>query len=88
MSIRTEKKLAEFGRWWEYNTKSSDDTDALAWKLPENMLKRTELLAKGMDSLAHIYIDLCEDIKVLEGRGTIGRNVNKIVTPDNVLRRN
>ena len=88
MSIRTETKLLEFGKWWEYNSKGTDNDGNYQMKLPEDMGKRTEMLAQAIDALSHIYIDIVEDIRVLEGRGTIGRNMNKIITPDNVLGRN
>lgn len=88
MSERTEKQLLEFGKWWEWNTKGTDDGGGTVWKLPEDINKRTELIAKGMDSLAHIYISLAEDIKILEGRGMIAKNFDRIITPDNVLGRN
>lgn len=88
MSIRTEKKLAELGQWWEYHTKGTDDKDAICIKLPDDPNKSAELYYKAMDAMFHIYIDLCEDIKVLEGRGTIGKNVQNIITPGNVLGRN
>jgi len=88
MSLRTEKKLAEVGRWWEYHTKATDDKDAVCIKLPEDPKKAAELYYKAMDSMLHIYIDLCEDIKVLEGRGHIGKNMKNIITPSNILGRN
>ena len=88
MSVRTEQKLLEFGKWWEYNTKGTDSEGATVTKLPEDFDKRTQMIAKAIDSLAHIYIDIVEDIRVLEGRGMLGRNMNKIITPDNILGRN
>jgi hypothetical protein len=88
MSERTEKKLAEFGQWWHYHAGINEAEGVLDFKLPEDMNKRTELMAKAVHSLAHIYIDIVEDIRVLEGRGPIGSKVSKIITPDNVLKRN
>ena len=86
MSVRTERKLLEFGKWWELHSKGTDDGGAITLKLPEDLNKRTELVAKAVDSLSHIYIDIVEDLKVLEGRGAIGKNTN-IITPDNQLPR-
>ena len=88
MSVRTEKRLLEFGKWWEYHSKGTDDKGGVTYRLPEDMGKRTEMLAKAIDALSHIYIDMCEDIKILEGRGPIGGNVSRIITPGNVLKRN
>jgi len=77
MSIRTEQKLLDFGKWWEFNKGSITDVK-----------KNQEFLEKAVTSLAHIYIDIAEDIKILEGRGTVGKAFDKIITPDNVLGRN
>jgi len=88
VSLRTEKKLLDFGKWWEYHSKGTDDKGAIVTKLPENIDKRTTLLCDAVENLAHIYIDIVEDLRVLEGRGIIGRNVPKIITPDNMLKRN
>ena len=88
MSIRTEKKLLEFGQWWEVNAHRKDDTGNVVMKPPEDVKKAYEMMFKAVDNLAHIYIDLSEDIRVLEGRGIIGRNVSKIITPNNTLKRN
>ena len=88
MSIRTDQKLLEFGKWWEYHTKKKDDDGAYIMKLPEDPRKACELMATAIENLSHIYIDIVEDIRVLEGRGPVGRNIPKIITPDNILGRN
>lgn len=87
MSERTEKKLLDFGKWWQEHGMKKVDEQYIP-KPPEDMKKGYEMMFKAVDNLSHIYIDIVEDIRVLEGRGLIGKNVNKIITPDNVLKRN
>lgn len=87
MSLKTEERLVEFGVWWDHHTKKADDgTDE--FKLPEDPRKACQMMAKGIESLAHIYLHIVEDIRVLEGRGPVAKNFSKIITPDNMLGRN
>jgi hypothetical protein len=90
MSVRTEKRLVDYIKWWKYNTTGYDDVGVALTelKLPEDPMKRDEILADAMESLYNTLVDFAEDIKVLEGRGKIAGNISQIITPDNVLKRN
>ena len=69
MSLQTERKLLEWGKWYDYHKNTITDTD-----------KRCEFLEKAVDNMGHMLIHLIEDIRVLEGRGRIGKSTN-IITP-------
>jgi hypothetical protein len=90
MSIRTEKRLVDFIKWWKYNTTGYDDVGVALTKLklPEDPMKRDELVADAIESFYNTLVDMAEDLQVVEGRGAVGRNVSKIITPDNILKRN
>ena len=88
MSVTTESRIKDIVQWWEYHSKSTDDKGKMNMKLPEDMNKRTEMMAKAIDGLLLLLIEQASDIQVLEGRGPVGRNMKKILTPDNVLGRN
>lgn len=77
MSHITETKLLEIAKWYEYNKDSIVDIQ-----------KRSEFLQTVVDNLLLLMINFCEDVKVLEGRGTIGNNSEIIVPNDVILKKN
>jgi len=90
MSKRTEEALMDYIKWWKYHTTGYDEKGQATTevKLPDDPKKRDELLADAVESFYHILVDIAEDVQVLEGRGKVGRNISKIITPDNMLGRN
>ena len=73
MSIETEQRLLDFGKWYDYHKETITD-----------VTKRSEFLEKAVDNLAHLMIHYVEDIRVLEGRGIMGET-NTIITPSATL---
>lgn len=76
MSLRSEKKLLDMAKWYEHNKNTITDP-----------IKRAEFLQVAVDNMMHQLINVLEDIKILEGRGTIARNFPNIYVPDNALRK-
>ena len=75
MSLNSETKLLEFSQWFNYHKKTITALD-----------KRGEFLEKAVENLAIIALHLVEDVRVLEGRGPIGRNMEVITPANNLLR--
>lgn len=73
MSFTSETKLLEFYKWFDYHKKTISDPQ-----------KRVEFVEKAMDNMARLFLHALEDIKVLEGRGRLGRNM-EVITPANNL---
>ena len=88
MSVRTEKNVADFAKWWRDNATRTKEDGNVYTNYPEDPVKAGMLAIDAVEALMNIYIDIIEDIRVLEGRGPVARNVSKIITPDNVLKRN
>lgn len=73
MSVESEAKLLDFAKWFNWNKKTITAID-----------KRCEFLEKAVENLGIALLHALEDIKVLEGRGRIGKSF-EIITPHNSL---
>lgn len=76
MSLRTERKLLEWAKWFEYNKGTISDP-----------MKRTEFLLDAVENFAHLLINQAEDIRILEGRGLIAEQFPNIIVPDGMLKK-
>ena len=73
MSLQSEAKLLDFAKWFNFHKTTITCLD-----------KRCEFLEKAVENLGIALLHALEDIKVLEGRGTIGSHL-EVVTPHNML---
>lgn len=73
MSLQSETKLLEFAKWFNFHKTTITSLD-----------KRCEFLEKACDNLGIVLLHALEDIKILEGRGRIGGNL-EVISANNAL---